>query len=349
MQTELRHVFISYRRAEPDLGFAQRLAADLRAAGHPVWIDVEGIVGADVWAREIQSAIDECYAYILILSPDAVESNWVRRELIYAMNQKPGRIYPVLFRETPLPFELYNVQYGDFLHEDYDTAFDLLLGDLPAPLTELPRELVAALESGLGSVRRGAVATLIEIAQGDNVDQAEHAVTWLKHLCENDPDEQVCAAAERFFRPVEPSPPPAVPPPLAEPIEALPATSAEPARGFVLKPWLGIAAGLVVIAAMVGIALGIARGGRNNPAAISGALDTPTDRQHLTQLRPKLPCLPLPKKPPRLLRRRPSRPPWPRRRSAGAAGRSRLWRAARIGPARRTFTGSKLPEGRSLA
>lgn len=277
MQTELGHVFISYRRAEPDLGFAQKLAADLRAAGHPVWIDVEGIVGADEWAREIQSAIDACYAYILVLSPDSVESAWVRKELIYAMAEKPGRIYPVLFRDTRLPFELYNVQYGDFLHQDYETAFDLLLGDLPSPPTELPRELLAALESNLGTVRRGAVATLIEIAQGDNPDQASQAVARLQYLCENDPDEQVCAAAERFFRPVEPTPFPAMPPPLPEPIETLSATPAEPAPGFTLKPWLGIAAGLVVVAALVGIALGIGRGGRNNPAAISGALDTPTD------------------------------------------------------------------------
>ena len=41
------HIFISYRRVKPDMDFAYRLADDLCTAGHPIWIDVEGIEGGE--------------------------------------------------------------------------------------------------------------------------------------------------------------------------------------------------------------------------------------------------------------------------------------------------------------
>jgi|GEM_PF-3489963 len=127
-----RHVFISYRRVEPDMTLAYRLAEDLRQAGHPVWIDVQGIKPAGQWYREIQRAIDDSYAYIIVLSPESMQSDWVRNEMIYTSQNKPGAIYPIMFRDVRLPPELIVIQYIDFRY-DYDTALPQLLEHLPPP------------------------------------------------------------------------------------------------------------------------------------------------------------------------------------------------------------------------
>jgi hypothetical protein len=125
-----RHVFISYRRINPDMEFAYRLADDLRAAGHPVWIDVKGIESGGTWNQDIQHGIDECYAYIVVLSPDSLASDWVRNEMLYALEYRRGCVYPVLFRPVErLPVELMRIQYTDF-RGDYDEALGKLLRSL---------------------------------------------------------------------------------------------------------------------------------------------------------------------------------------------------------------------------
>lgn len=135
-----RHIFISYRRVKPDMDFAYRLAHDLVAAGHSVWIDVEGIEGGETWNREIQRGIDECYAYIIILSPDSMESDWVRNELLYALREKRGEVYPVMYRAMKLPLELVAIQYIDF-QDDYDQSLVQLLEFLPKPPPTVARPL----------------------------------------------------------------------------------------------------------------------------------------------------------------------------------------------------------------
>ena len=148
------HIFISYRRAEPDMSFAYRLANSLKEAGHSVWIDVEGLAPANRWHREIQRGIDESYAYVIVISPNSLESEWVQNELIYALQNKPGQIYPVLFRDARLPPELITIQYVDF-REDYASALWQLLANLPRdPDPQEPGRIVSGGERP--SARQGA-------------------------------------------------------------------------------------------------------------------------------------------------------------------------------------------------
>ena len=129
------HVFISYRQVEPDKSFAHRLAYDLQAAGHPVWIDVEGLEAGQTWNTEIQAALDACYAYVVILTPEALASRWVRNELLYALGEKAGAIYPVLLNNVKLPPEIISIQYVDF-RNDYPHALAELIENLPVPPAE---------------------------------------------------------------------------------------------------------------------------------------------------------------------------------------------------------------------
>jgi hypothetical protein len=189
-----RHIFISYRRVKPDMDFAYQLADDLEAAGHPVWIDVEGIEGGEVWNEEIQRGIDECYAYVVVLSPDSMGSRWVRNELLYTLGEKPGRVYPVMYRYVKLPPELVAIQYVDF-QDDYDSALDDLLGVLPKPPSLPEPDLLKGVEGAPSpetrKVRWRSVPALLDAVRGDDPEQAGRAREQLKQLAHSDPQERV--------------------------------------------------------------------------------------------------------------------------------------------------------------
>lgn len=114
--------FISYSRK--DNTFAHRLAADLRAEGHTVWMDVSTLRAGQDWADEIDRAVRACDALILVVSPDSMKSEWVSKETILAMNLKKS-VVPVMCRQTTLPVHLIDIQYIDF-QNSYDEALQQL-------------------------------------------------------------------------------------------------------------------------------------------------------------------------------------------------------------------------------
>src|SRR5580698_5573543 len=93
-------IFISYSRK--DSAHAIELAERLRADGIEVWIDQRGIVGAEQWATEIVEGIRACSTFIILLSPNSIESENVLRELSLA-SEKRKRVLPVDIEPTVLP------------------------------------------------------------------------------------------------------------------------------------------------------------------------------------------------------------------------------------------------------
>ncbi len=87
----------------------------LRAAGLDVWTDENLRPGTPAWEHEIAQAIQTARALVVLLSPDAYQSEWVGREITYAETfDKP--IYPVLLRgdeRDAVPFRLINHQRID--------------------------------------------------------------------------------------------------------------------------------------------------------------------------------------------------------------------------------------------
>lgn len=81
------------------------LADMLRRHGIPVWYSRANIRGAQQWHDEIGAALNRCDWFILILSPNAVESIWVKRELLFSLQQNrfEDRIVPLLYQ--PCDFE----------------------------------------------------------------------------------------------------------------------------------------------------------------------------------------------------------------------------------------------------
>src|ERR1700730_7726882 len=74
-----RDVFVSY--ASPDAVIANALCSALEAAGIACWIAPRDVRPGDFYADAIVQAINQCPAFVLILSQVATESPHVLREV----------------------------------------------------------------------------------------------------------------------------------------------------------------------------------------------------------------------------------------------------------------------------
>lgn len=140
-------IFLSYSRK--DTPIMAQVCDALRAAGLSVWTDAGIEPGTPSWKDSIERAIEEADCLIVILSPDAKHSQWVKRELEYADAQsKP--IFPVLARgneRDAVPFLLIGAQFID-IQTHYETGVHLLiqtvrerLGVPPPSLNSPPRHM----------------------------------------------------------------------------------------------------------------------------------------------------------------------------------------------------------------
>ncbi len=120
-QLSIGHVFMSYSRKDNDV--MQRTAVFLRKQGIKVWVDNEKLIpGTPVWEEEIEKAIRSASAIVVVLSPDAKNSEWVRREISLA-DQNHKRIFPVLVRgdeDSSISLRLITRQFVDL--RDNETA-----------------------------------------------------------------------------------------------------------------------------------------------------------------------------------------------------------------------------------
>lgn len=77
-------IFISYATADA-ADLANKLATDLRATGHPIWIAPTSIAPGEKWGEAIQRGLQESGIFVLLLTPAAVTSFWVKKEMHVAM------------------------------------------------------------------------------------------------------------------------------------------------------------------------------------------------------------------------------------------------------------------------
>jgi len=88
-------VFISYSSKDDDL--AGRIASYLERAGLDVWYDKREIMPGDNWADKIAQGLRESDAMVVLLSEGALNSEFIRRDIDFALSQKPfrRRVVPV--------------------------------------------------------------------------------------------------------------------------------------------------------------------------------------------------------------------------------------------------------------
>ncbi len=93
-------VFISYDQS--DEAFAKALSSQLSKRGLSVWsANQEVLPGDNPWLR-VGEALKKSRAMVVLVSPDSMRSEWVRREIEYALGDPnyQGRVFPVKVRPT---------------------------------------------------------------------------------------------------------------------------------------------------------------------------------------------------------------------------------------------------------
>jgi hypothetical protein len=104
-------VFISYARADQTM--AVTLENELRRRGHKAWRDRSDIVPGADWAETIDRAIADADHIVLLLTPRAVASAQVKRELQRALDAKKN-VVPVLAQDSPIPESIRHINCVDW-------------------------------------------------------------------------------------------------------------------------------------------------------------------------------------------------------------------------------------------
>jgi len=124
MQANMQKIFLSYSRK--DIDFARKLSGDLEKAGYDVWWDLTDLRGGDDWVRVIPDAIAKSDFFIIVLSPNSIESEWVRKEYTQALSLRK-KIIPLMFASCDVPFALNTINYVNFVAGEYQDNFAGLL------------------------------------------------------------------------------------------------------------------------------------------------------------------------------------------------------------------------------
>ncbi len=114
----MSHVFVSYSRKDSET--VDHIVARLDEDKFDTWIDREEIHGGDLWREEIVEAIDNAYAFVLMLSPDSVASDNVRKEV--DLSEQAGKaLVPLLLAPTQLPsafrYPLAGIQWIEYFRD----------------------------------------------------------------------------------------------------------------------------------------------------------------------------------------------------------------------------------------
>jgi hypothetical protein len=118
-------VFISY--GHDDKKFVQKMAGELAKDNFESWWDFDALKGGHDWQKEIQQGIKRCDFFLVVLTPQSVESEWVNKEITYA-NEYKKKIIPIRLKECERPISIIEKQYIDFEKQTQKAALKQLLG-----------------------------------------------------------------------------------------------------------------------------------------------------------------------------------------------------------------------------
>jgi hypothetical protein len=124
----MSHIFISY--SHKDSEYAYKLARALKQEGFSVWIDDRIDYGTE-WPSEIEENLDKSGVFIVIMTPNSKNSNWVQNELTRA-ERLEKQILPLLLEgEIWLSVEALqyvNVMGGELPPKDFYERISSILG-----------------------------------------------------------------------------------------------------------------------------------------------------------------------------------------------------------------------------
>jgi hypothetical protein len=124
----MANVFISHRTA--DLPLAERLAREIRNAGHEVWLDEWKISVGDSIVEKINEGLQGATYTILCYSSAGVMSPWMSREwmatLSRQLNGRGVKVLPARLSGGEAPAILDDIKYADLVKDWSVGVADLL-------------------------------------------------------------------------------------------------------------------------------------------------------------------------------------------------------------------------------
>jgi hypothetical protein len=132
-------IFLSHNHM--DKPFVRTLAQDLRALGVRVWLDEAELKVGDSLIAKVSAAIDEMQFLGVVLSPNSVNSRWVKEELNQALvrqlSERDASVLPIMLADCNVPGFLRDKLYADFRDSgDYDDALKGLVESMGVEFTK---------------------------------------------------------------------------------------------------------------------------------------------------------------------------------------------------------------------
>ncbi len=111
-------VFLSHN--SKDKAWVINLKTMLQGLGIKVWLDKDEIRPGDLFAEALEKGIKESKAVALVISPDAMNSGWVKAEYYRALSLATNdqlQLIPVLYKKAEIPGFLQDRNWVDFSDE----------------------------------------------------------------------------------------------------------------------------------------------------------------------------------------------------------------------------------------
>jgi len=109
------NLFISHCHEDGD--FAELLKLRIEKEGYASWIDIDRLsVGID-WRQEIDNAIKDSAALIVIMTPEAKKSEYVTYEWAFAWGMGI-KVIPIMLKQTQIHPRLETLQHLDFTNRE---------------------------------------------------------------------------------------------------------------------------------------------------------------------------------------------------------------------------------------
>lgn len=111
-------VFLSHN--SNDKSVAERIGKALIPRNIIPWLDKWDLFAGESLTTKIGDAIDQCDAFIILLSPNSVGSKWVKEELRIALQRRFAednfKIIPIVLADCPIPPFLRDYKHIDLRH-----------------------------------------------------------------------------------------------------------------------------------------------------------------------------------------------------------------------------------------
>jgi hypothetical protein len=175
---ELPQVFLSY--SYHDREFARRLVEDLESQAIEIWLLEQQTDASSLIEKKVRHGIEESRWFLVIISPSALESDWVGKELALALQVEKARghpfIIPVLYKGDEVPPKLNGREYIDF-RTDYQVSMRKLAERLIVSMKDTELEEVSLLlDDVLLALDRGDIS----LSKAEELQQVCSLAKWLR-------------------------------------------------------------------------------------------------------------------------------------------------------------------------